>query len=479
MTVDFYTFAKRKNSTLRPTGNPVASFSCVLKEDSGVLSPVLEIYNTAAWNPSALNFAHIAAYGRWYWVEDWKWIVGRWEVSLSVDVLATYETQIKNEAKYVLRASYDSDWNIVDTLYPSTADAKTVYTTSASYSFARDYALGTYIVGIANPDGYGAGAVSYYLMAGSEIQALVRYMLAGSTDPWTADPLTTLWGQIVRSVYDVFSYIKSCIWLPLTIRNLSQVEVKFGNYASGIFAGRMPDNMAVWPSYDVTLSLPSGWGSKRAKYRTAPYAQVYIQCNPFGMISIDPSDLGNDTTALRLHLIPDLMTGEALLEVYRVRTAGADVFLAQYPAQLGIDINLSGASINASGLISGALSAAGGIAAAVATGGASAVVGIIGAAGSVASATASAAPTASASVGKTTSGGAFLTGEATLIYTCCEFVPGSNQEFGEPLCQYVALSTLYPGYIKCGDGHTDNIAATPDELDELGQYLIDGFFLGI
>lgn len=485
MTVDFYTFAKRRNSTLRPTGNAAASFNCVLKEESGVLSPTLEIYNTAAWNPSALNYAHIVAYSRWYWVDDWTWIGGRWECTLSVDVLASYEAQIKNEAKYVLRASYDSDWNIIDSLYPATADAKTVYEITQTFggtpsAFARDFDGGTYVVGIANPDGYGAGAVSYYAMSASELRSLVNYMLIGSVDPWTADTLTTLWGQIVRSVYDVFSYIKSCIWLPVTIRSLNTVSVKFGNFDSGISAGTMPNNMSVWPTYDVTLPLPSGWGNMRAKYRAAPNAQVYIQCNPFGMIAVDPSDLGNDTTGIRLHLIIDVITGEALLELYRVRSAGADVFLSQYPAQLGIDINLSSASINAGGMIAGAVGIAGGIAGAALTGGATAVAsGIIGAAGSAASAAASAVPTANASVGRTTSGAAFLTGEATLIYTCCQFVSGSNQEFGEPLCQYVALSTLYPGYIKCMDGHTDNVAATPDELEQLSQYLTDGFYLGI
>ena len=59
MTVNFYTFSKRQNSTASPISAAAESFSCTLKDSSGVLRPVLEIYKQATWNPTALNYAYI------------------------------------------------------------------------------------------------------------------------------------------------------------------------------------------------------------------------------------------------------------------------------------------------------------------------------------------------------------------------------------------------------------------------------------
>ena len=57
LTVNFWIFSKRENSTAIPVASPVQSFHCELKSDSGVLSPVLEIGLPMSTNPAVWNYA--------------------------------------------------------------------------------------------------------------------------------------------------------------------------------------------------------------------------------------------------------------------------------------------------------------------------------------------------------------------------------------------------------------------------------------
>ena len=125
MTVNFWAFTKKSNSTARPSATPAQSLDCKLKDQSGVLRPVLEVAGIS--NPSSLNYAQIPVYGRYYYVTDWTYYRGIWEASLQVDAMATYKLVIGSESKYVLRSSYASTPSAIDTLYPALAWAPNYY----------------------------------------------------------------------------------------------------------------------------------------------------------------------------------------------------------------------------------------------------------------------------------------------------------------------------------------------------------------
>lgn len=112
MNVKFYTFSKRVNSTARPTGG--TDYTVILKEPSSVISPRLDLIWTGTGSPTAFNYAYIGDFGRYYWVTNWEYQNRKWTASLSVDVLASWKTEIGNSAKYVLRSAADSDPNIID-----------------------------------------------------------------------------------------------------------------------------------------------------------------------------------------------------------------------------------------------------------------------------------------------------------------------------------------------------------------------------
>ena len=64
ITVNFYLFKKRINSTMRPSDavpavTPAATYNCILKAGCDIMSPVLSLDYGIANNPTGLNYAYI------------------------------------------------------------------------------------------------------------------------------------------------------------------------------------------------------------------------------------------------------------------------------------------------------------------------------------------------------------------------------------------------------------------------------------
>lgn len=479
MTVNFWSFTKKSNSTARPTGTPAQSLDCKLKDQSGVLRPVLEVAGII--NPSSLNYAQISAYGRFYYVTDWTYYRGIWEASLQVDAMASYKTAIGNESKYVLRSSYASTPSAIDTLYPALAWAPNYYYDTASFNWTRDFTSGVCVLGVANRSaGHRIGAIKYYAMAPATIGRLVEFMMPGLSD-WL-DSFTGFTDVLYRSIYGPFDYIKSCKWFPVSYTSsLDQEIVVFGNYQAydpndqnnTVYARPLDTDITEWYVDSRTLLLPAGWLSLEGKYRAAPYAHLYLVINPWGVIELNPEDF-TDSRTLKVYVYADFISGDGILKVYKV-LGSSEYFITQKNARMSVDVNLSQTSVDARGLLSGVGTAAGGIVAAAASGGAAAVVGgAVTAAGGVSSAAISATPTLSGSLGTSFDSAVAMEGAATLIYQSTYFAQESNAEFGKPLLDVRQLSSI-PGYIKCADGHLD-VAAYPEETAEIENYLTGGFF---
>ena len=484
LAVNFWTFAKKQNSTAQPAGSPARVLSCALKSDSGILSPNLEIGLGMSFNPYALNYAQIPAYDRYYFVTDWQWSEGLWLCSLAVDPMASYKTAIGGSSHYVLRSSYAHNINAVDEFYPALSWRPNFYYNAASFGFSQNLNSGVYIVGIATT-GNSGNAITYYALTASEIRALVDYMLnpiPNTMDTWLS-PFTSITDAIYRSIYSPFDYIKSCRWFPIgdtLTQGTHNTILRFGSYEAVDTSGNpvcvghyLGDNSANWPYFTQTLDLPTGWLSLEAKYKIAPYARLYILFNPFGVIEINPLDL-TDSVQLELRLYPDYISGDAMLKIYK-RVGSALYFITERTTKLSLDMQLSAASIDFGGILGGSAGAAGGLAAALTAGsGAGVAAGLIAAAGGIASAGAAAVPTMSNAIGSNFGGPRAMEGNATLFYISTYFADEDNANFGKPLLKTTQLSTI-PGYIKCADGHIQ-IAGFEEEIRTINEHLTGGFF---
>lgn len=475
-TVNFYTFSKKVNSTSRPTGNPALSITASLKDNSGVINPVLEI--DMANNPYNLNYCYIPQFSRYYWVNDWTWILGRWEVTLTVDVLATYKTQIGNSTHYVLRSSYRYNPNIVDELYPVLSWQPNYYTDNVNFNWTSQIDLGWFILGVANNNRHsGFGAIDYYALRMTQIRELVYYMLPDFGSTWT-NGFSGMTDSLYRSIYSPFDYIKSCKWIPLglTVDGVSPTttNIRFGNYDSGIAGYHILNNSSNWQIDNRVLYLPSSWLSLDAKYRTNPYAHLYIVFNPFGVIELNPLDF-TDTRRINLYLYYDLITGNGFLKIYK-QVGSTEYFITQKEAPVTIDIPLSTASIDARGIfngLGGILTA--GASALTATTGAGIALSAISAGASAGNMGLSMAPTINSSRGSYSGNIRTYEGNATLIYQSTYFADEDNTENGKPLCENIQLNTI-PGFIKCLHGETAISGAYDEELNIINDNLTNGFF---
>ena len=164
ISVDFYNFSKKRNSTARPSGS-ATSFSCTLKDGCSTFNPEI-ILDTN--NPTTYNYCFISSFdSRYYFIEEWVSDHGRWIARLTEDVLATWRNTIKGSTQFVIRADGSANTYIIDNMYPITDDVTTQVqkVTKASGSIAPMIEASdiTYVLVISNNDGAAKINGSQYL----------------------------------------------------------------------------------------------------------------------------------------------------------------------------------------------------------------------------------------------------------------------------------------------------------------------------
>ena len=467
LTVNFWTFSKKENSTARPSPGAVRTLSCVLKSDSGILSPILEIGLGMSFNPYALNYAQITDYDRYYFVTDWQWSGGLWLCSLDVDPLATYRTQIGLSTKFVLRSAYDYQKSIIDTFYPTTG-RKTYTKTTENAGFATDLLSGFFVLGVISGDSSKYGSITYYGMHALELAQLANIMFpsASAATDWTPT-FSGLTDDLYRAIYDPFSHIVSCKWFPyyhLADFTTPAENVRFGNYITAV-TGYKLDDINTWSEINFNMSFPVGWVNLDARERCSPYVRISFHLEPFGMIELNPEDF---TTygSISVYIKVDWVSGDALLQIYAGTSRTNGYLVYEQRSAFASNIQLTHSEINVQ-QIAGALGGAG------ATIAGARVTGILQAAGNVLDFADGSTRRARDSTGNN-SGFNFIDGTATLIIEQSHFTSENNTEFGRPLYQDRTLGNI-PGYIKCGDGDI-SLPGFPEENKRVSEYLVNGFY---
>ena len=84
-------FAKKENSTkVPPSGTLTLALQGILKEPCSIMTPVIKIERLPADAiPGDYTYARWVQADRYYFIEDWVWVNGLWEVHRKEDVLAT------------------------------------------------------------------------------------------------------------------------------------------------------------------------------------------------------------------------------------------------------------------------------------------------------------------------------------------------------------------------------------------------------
>lgn len=452
--ITFWQFSKKENSTARPTATGL-DFSCKLKDDTPLLAPtiILEWANQLT-DPQIYNYAYISEFSRYYFVTDWRFKFGLWECSLTVDVLASWKTEIGTQSMYVLRSASSFDTAIPDKTYPIKTGATFSAETNNLNPFAASYSQGYFVCGIINGDSGSVGAVSYYVFTSAEFRAFASYLL-GNNAYWG---LIEISDQLMKLLYNPFQYVVSCTWLPVSPpMGAAVASVPVGWWDIPVSATRLSGSVRASGSATVQIPKHPG-GATRTYLLDEPFSSYYLDFPPFGNFSI-PAGYLTTATTIDFQWDCDCITGIGRLMM------GADNAAKPFnivSGAVGVDIQLAQMGINGKQIMQQAIPD-------TKYDWLDTALNMLGNIGS--------AWIAKQTPMQTTGGnGGFSAGYYPIRLTGIFVNPAPENiaEFGRPLCNTVTLNTL-TGFVQCA--HADfEIPAYASEIAEIGNYLTSGFF---
>lgn len=483
MIIRFYNFAKRENSTKQPQSGSGTEYNVVLKDDSSLVNPVVILHLTTK---PVFNYAYIPVMDRFYYVDD-IFNLGKdiWEISMHTDVLASFKIEIGNANLYVLRSAAEYDGEIVDNYYPVKVSKTNIRNTvnniinaGGSSAFA-DIDNGCFVLGIvghSDANEFNFGSVRYYALTRSGLNSLIEQLLSDSTLTDAGFLSTDMSLELQKSIVDPLQFIKSCVWLPISYDDISNVLPTYSINIFGWTVGKPLDpvlnkqinsNPPI-KTFITSINIPKHpQASERGVYLNCePFSRYQLLIPPFGNFELDTTVMSQGNT-LSITIYLDILTGAATL---RVAGEGDGQYLINAKTQVGVPINLTQVAHDylsaAGGLFGGVVSAAAGIATAN-------PVGIV---GGVMSAIGSAVSAYKPVVSSMGGNGGFgdLTGRFTLSGQFYNIAEEDRQNCGRPLCKMRQIKTL-GGFIMVKEGDVE-INGFGSEQALLKSYLEGGFY---
>lgn len=343
-TVKFYTFAKRTNSTKIPGDLADIEFSCELLDGSGMLKPTIILKPPI--NPQNLGYARIVEFDRFYFVENWRYLRGLWEADLTVDVLGTYRGEIGEMSCMINRSSAAHNGRIPDPAAVSEVGVSYAVETNINTPFATSIAAGYFVMGVINNDENSVGAVSYYVMTNAQFRAFSAKLLS-STD-YLGD-IAEISEQLTKVLFNPFSYIASCIWLPVQPPTSGIVTaISVGWWEVAATASKL--SQTVRSGGTLTVKVPKHPDALTRGYwlLAEPYSQYYLDFQPFGAVTIPAAALV-DCDLLDFQWTVDCITGDGTLRIGANALTTTFGYCNVLRSQVGVPVQIANSSM---GLIS-------------------------------------------------------------------------------------------------------------------------------
>jgi hypothetical protein len=460
-TVNLYTFSKKINSTARPS-SAAASYSCIIKEQSSILNPVIGLSLGLVSNPSSYNYAYIPTYNRYYFIKDWTFNNALWYATMEVDVLASWKDTIGASTCYVLRNSGVYDLNVVDTTYPTTYVTTTLDSQQDTFWNTDGLANGMFVVGV------GGQSTTYYLFTKDALDLFFSWMFSDLY----ADALVGDWATIfpqVKAQCNPLQYITSIMWVPFQIFTYTQVDTIRVGWVDVPCVAFLVEGTGMVDGMHTFTIIKHPQAPTRGNYLNLnPYTNYTFFYPPWGMIRLDAEIMANNTT-LNVIWNMDLRTGTGTLTL-----ATADTHILSWShTQVGVNYQVSQVVNKGFGIgnvLAPLVTAAGGLLSGNYAGAAGAA--ITGGVGAIGDAVSSKVPSMT-TIGS--SGGTdALRGKATLQYEFKTIVEEDLNHRGRPLCQNKQINTL-AGYIVVSDADI-SLPATEMEQAAVRKNMEGGFY---
>lgn len=468
MQVTLYEFVKRENSTKRPADStPSEITGCVLKDATSIIRPTLVF--TGLGNPTRFNYLYIEELGgRYYFIEDWVSVRNRWECTCTVDVLASFKTEIGDSTEYILRSSAEKDTYVVDTMYPAKANCDINVNTELSILEPGPNGVesGSYVVGIITNTEQAYGAVGYYVFTAENFRSLVDALYSDSIIEDVAN------ADLFKAQCNPIQYVVSVKWFPEGIQVLTSPET-VSSLKLGWWTVSVSCNELAYPTSVAykQLNIPKHPQSTTGQYlNTSPYTKYSLTFMPFGEVLLDPSSMISETV-ITLWVDVDLITGTSILYIYAGDGDNSPFKRIQtLKGQVGVDIKLAQVASDYVGVASSVISGVVGAVTGFVTGNVGGAV--AGISNSIGNAINNIVPSVN-SVGGS-SGLVDLYAKIIFKAQFWNIVQTDNTRLGSPLCKIRKISDI-PGYIKVNDADF-RASCTAQENVMIKDYMEGGFF---
>lgn len=461
-------FRKAKNSTKTPSeGSSHDTFSCVLKESSPILSPVLafDFPGGASYNPVAYNYFYIGAFGRYYFIVDWSFSGGLWWAELTVDVMASWKSDIYADRQYVVRSANTAIQNvaIVDNAYPATYDIDVRHDQLSLYE-ATNMKGGVYVMGIADGKRFSRGGITYYCGTQSDFSQLFKF-LYGTTD-WLGGPnITDISNDLLKCLIDPGQYIKSLMWFPFGMSLMSEEggdAVGAGWWETDVHL--MYTHSTVEKSATATRHYHPQGPNAKSYLNYAPYTAMEVYVPGFGKVPLPPEKFAPGHN-VKFNLNVDTVTGTGTLFVHQENLGYAEGIVLK--GQIGITVAVTTFVSDMLGAVSSVGNTIGNI------GMGNIVSGAIGTISGIADAAKQLSPDVTVVGGNGNCSEYKVPGLMNTRFK--KLVAFDGAHLGYPVCQTVTLGS-YAGFTVVADPDI-NYNCYDSEKDIIANYMKGGFYI--
>jgi len=447
MNITLYSgFSKRINSTKQPGGGETRSV--VLKENTSIERPTFILSGPLP------NYNYAEFDGRYYYVDDIVSVAhDLYELSCSIDYLATYKSEIGSYNCFVERSS--SNYNIYINDGAVSAEQRLIQERIETTPATSYDTTGCYIVRVVGKDS-ADGGVATYAMDISGLQSLLTYCFDENN---FTDEIVD---QLVKTFFNPFQYIVSVMWFPIAKSSISGTSssVKLGWWEiSGDFTLISSSGITEL----VSLSIPANYYADYRAYHPN-YTQVTLQIPGTGAINLDPTLLSEG--ALWCETVIDYITGDANTSIAKYVGGVRRGTVATIAGKWGVPVTIGQLQSIVGGITQVASNVIG-----LAMGSDNPVGNIIGAVEGVKNIL-SPTPSVLGGAGNKQS----LKIKSSYSVSIRNYGSGelATSVYGRPCCKNLTLSSI-PGYIKCANASVP-IPSLGKDRDIVNSYLNNGFY---
>lgn len=356
--VKFYTFSKKPNSLKTPAANVGTTYNCELLDDCSIMNPKIILKgNPMTSYLGSYNYAYISEFGnRYYFISDSVYCAedGFWHITMSVDVLGSRATAIRNTNQYIERCATGYNLDVADSTYPSKATPEYVDRKYSAF-FNSTPQNGQYIIGMISKSASARfGGVAYYLMDSTMMNALVAYMMNLSN--YADSSITGIATELLGMIGEPLQFIVSCKFFPrkfIDTTGMTPTPVYFGaNQAMNVTGYPITESFlnpspVVSDGFTIEVVDHPEVVTRGIWLNANSHTRRVLRFEPWGCIPIDSSKLvGFSRLACAIDV--DIISGAAILSLYASNQNWEEIsdvtslpLIGTYPTNLLVDIPLS------------------------------------------------------------------------------------------------------------------------------------------